>query len=70
MRLDSITDDIDFSNDNGATWIYYQDSNFSNIDVDGFDSTLTNIRINPKGQFAGASGGNPSFSLTFRVRLQ
>ena len=68
--LDSTTDDIDFSNDNGATWIYYQDSDFSNIDVDGFDATVTNIRVNPKGTFAGAAGSNPSFSLTFRVRLQ
>jgi hypothetical protein len=38
--------------------------------VDGFDSTVTNIRINPKGQFAAAAGGNPSFSVIFRVRLQ
>ena len=68
--LDSTTDDIDFSNDNGATWIYYQDSDFSNIDVDGFDTTVTNIRVNPKGTFAGAAGSNPSFSITFRVRLQ
>ena len=68
--LDSTTDDIDFSNDNGATWIYYQDSDFSNIDVDGFDATVTNIRVNPKGTFAGAAGSNPSFSIIFRVRLQ
>jgi uncharacterized repeat protein (TIGR01451 family) len=68
--LDSTTDDIEFSDDNGATWVYYHDSDFSNIDADGFDSTLTNIRVNPKGQFAGAAGTNPSFSLIFRVRLQ
>jgi uncharacterized repeat protein (TIGR01451 family) len=69
--LDSNADDIEFSDDNGATWDYYEDSDFSNIDVDGFDATVTNIRVNPKGTFAGASGGNnPSFNITFRVRLQ
>jgi uncharacterized repeat protein (TIGR01451 family) len=68
--LDSATDDIDFSDNNGVTWTYYQDSDFSNIDANGFDSTVTNIRVNPKGSFAGAAGGNPSISLTFRVRVQ
>jgi uncharacterized repeat protein (TIGR01451 family) len=68
--LDSAADDVDFSNDNGATWVYYQDSDFSNIDADGFDATVTNIRVNPKGTFAGAAGSNPSISLTFRVRVQ
>jgi uncharacterized repeat protein (TIGR01451 family) len=68
--LDSATDDIDFSDNNGVSWTYYQDSDFSNIDADGFDGTVTNIRVNLKGTFAGAAGGNPSISLTFRVRVQ
>jgi uncharacterized repeat protein (TIGR01451 family) len=68
--LDSATDDVDFSDDNGVTWTYYHDSNFSNIDADSFDSTVTNIRVNPKGQLAASAGGDPGFAVTFRVRLQ
>jgi len=68
--LDSATDDVDFSNDNGVTWTYYHDSNFSNIDADSFDSTVTNIRVNPKGQLAASAGSDPGFAVTFRVRLQ
>lgn len=68
--LDSATDDVDFSDDNGVTWTYYHDNNLSDIDVDGFDTTITNIRINPKGPFAASAGSDPSFGVTFRVRLQ
>ncbi|NOR43920.1 MAG: DUF11 domain-containing protein [Gammaproteobacteria bacterium] len=68
--LDSATDDVDFSDDNGVTWTYYHDSNFSNIDADSFDSTVTDIRVNPKGQLAASAGGDPGFAVTFRVRLQ
>ena len=71
ISLDSAVDDVDFSVDNGATWTYYHDNDLSNIDADDFDSTVTDIRINPKGQFAAAaSGNNPSVNLIFRVRLQ
>ena len=68
--LDSTTDDVDFSDDNGVTWTYYHDNNLSNIDVDEFDATITNIRFNPKGQFAASAGSDPGFGVTFRVRLQ
>lgn len=70
ISLDSAIDDIDFSDNNGVTWTYYQDSDFSSIDADGFDATITNIRVNPKGTFTGAAGSNPSISLIFRVRVQ
>jgi len=68
--LDSATDDVDFSDDDGVTWTYYHDSDFSAIDVDEFDSTVTNIRVNPKGQLAASAGSDPDFAVTFRVRLQ
>ena len=58
-------DDLEFSDDSGATWTYTPTP-----DVDGFDAAVTNIRVNPKGIFAAAGAGNPSFSLIFRVRLQ
>jgi uncharacterized repeat protein (TIGR01451 family) len=58
-------DDLEFSDDSGATWTYTPTA-----DADGFDAAVTNIRVNPKGVFAAAGAGNPSFSLTFRVRLQ
>lgn len=58
-------DDVDFSDDNGATWDYVPIP-----DADGFDSFVTNIRVNPKGQFPGSSGGNnPDFDIQFRVRI-
>ncbi len=59
--LASITDDLEFSNDNGATWIYTPVP-----DIDGYDAAVTNIRINPKGVM-NTSGA--SFTLRFRVRV-
>ena len=36
--------------------------------ADGCDPGVTNLRINPKGTYAGnATPPNPSFSLNFRV---
>lgn len=58
-------DDVDFSNDDGATWNYVPTP-----DADGFDPLVTNIRVNPKGALPGASGGNnPSFQVIFRTRI-
>jgi uncharacterized repeat protein (TIGR01451 family) len=40
-------------------------------DGDGYDSAVVSIMVNPKGQFAAASGGNnPSFTIRFRVRVK
>jgi fimbrial isopeptide formation D2 family protein len=54
--LASTTDDVDFSNDNGATWTYVPTAG-----ADGADSTVTHVRIRPKGAMAAGS----TFSLVF-----
>jgi hypothetical protein len=63
--LSDSTDDIGFSNDSGSTWTYVPTP-----DADGCDSNVTHIRINPKGTFAGANGGNPSFAIRFKVQIK
>ena len=61
--LNNLTDDVDFSNDNGTTWTY--------VPTPPYDPAVNRIRLNPKGTMAGASGGlNPFFELRFRVRLK
>jgi uncharacterized repeat protein (TIGR01451 family) len=60
--LGSASDDVEFSNDNGATWTYQPVP-----DVDGIDASVTHIRINPKGAFG---GNNAQFTLKFRVRVE
>ena len=61
--LSSLTDDIDFSNDNGATWTF--------VPTPPYDAAVNRIRLNPKGTMAAASGGlNPFFELRFRVRVK
>lgn len=60
--LGNTSDDVDFSNDNGATWAYVPIP-----DVGGCDPLVTNLRINPQGAFIGNAQPNPSFSLSFRV---
>ena len=63
--LGSATDDVDFSNDGGTGFGYTPVP-----DADGFDPAVTHLRINPKGQLpAATAGGNPSFSLNLRVRV-
>jgi len=64
--LGSGTDDIEFSNDGGTTWTY------TPVDSgDGTDPAVTDIRINPKGIFAGnTGGGDPSFQLLFKAVIQ
>ncbi|HEX8239637.1 MAG TPA: hypothetical protein VF574_07860 [Allosphingosinicella sp.] len=54
--LASQTDDIDFSNDGGATWTYVPTP-----DGQGADAAVNRIRIRPKGAMA----ANSSFSLLF-----
>lgn len=51
--------DIQFSNDNGATWGY------TPVSSGGYDPAVTNVRVNPKGRMAAAS----SFAVKFRVRV-
>ncbi len=64
--LGSSTDDIEFSNDSGASWIYTPVA-----DADGYDANVTNIRINPKGVMRASNGSDhPTFTLRFQVRVQ
>jgi uncharacterized repeat protein (TIGR01451 family) len=60
--LNSTTDDLEFSNDGGASWTYVPVA-----DAQGCDAAITHIRMRPKGVMPGNAGGNPSFQLQFRV---
>lgn len=60
--LSILVDDVDFSDDNGANWDYVPVP-----DANGVDSSVTDIRINPKGAFA---GNNAQFTLRFRVVVE
>ena len=62
--LNSTTDDLDFSSDNGATWTYVPTP-----DVNGYDAAVTDIRMRPKGLMPGQGVGSPNFQLRFRVRV-
>ena len=58
-------DDLEFSNNGGASWAYTPVAN-----ANGCDPTVTHIRVRPKGTMAAASGaGNPFFEVRFRVRV-
>ncbi len=64
--LDSTTDDVDFSSDGGTTYTYVPVP-----DGNGFDTNVTHMRINPKGTFKAASGGDiPTFEIKFKVRVE
>jgi len=64
--LGSSTDDIEFSNDNAGSWIYTPVP-----DADGYDTNVTNIRVNPKGVMRASNGtDHPTFTLRFQVRVQ
>lgn len=64
--LDDTDDDVEFSDDGGATWDYEPAAN-----PDGVDPAVTHIRINPKGMLANSSGGNdPSVQVSFKVVVQ
>lgn len=64
--LSSTTDDVSFSNDNGATYAYTPVP-----DAGGYDGAVTHIRVAPKGIFAGAGGsGSPSFTLSYRFKVE
>jgi uncharacterized repeat protein (TIGR01451 family)/fimbrial isopeptide formation D2 family protein len=65
--LASTTDDVEFSNNNGSTWTYTPVA-----DANGYDATVTNVRMRPKGRMTGwtGSGGYPSFTFTFKVKIR
>ena len=58
--LASTTDDLEFSNNGGATWTY-----IPTPDAGGVDIAVTHVRINPKGTMP----ANSSFSLLLRCRV-
>ena len=63
--LASLADDLEFSNDGGATWSYVPTP-----DVNGADPAVTHLRASPSGSFAAKTGPTgPSFTLRFRVRI-
>jgi hypothetical protein len=64
--LASTTDNISFSNDNGASFVYTPIP-----DIAGYDSAVTNIKVALNGAFKASNGApHPSFSISFRVRVQ
>lgn len=64
--LGSTTDDVAFSNNNGATYNYTPSP-----DASGVDTTVTHIRIIPSGAFQGSGGGgDPSATFAFKTILQ
>ena len=64
--LVSATDDVSFSNDNGASY------NYSPVaGANGADTNVTHIRITPGNEFQGESGGgNPSATFSFKTVVQ
>lgn len=64
--LASLTDDLEFSNDNGASWVY-----IPLPDINGYDANVTHVRVNPKGVMRASNGvDHPTFTLRFSVRLR
>lgn len=59
--LASAADNIDFSNDGGATWTYTPV-----VNAFGADSAVTNVRMKPQGTMAASS--TFTFRLRYRVR--
>ncbi len=58
-------DDVEFSNDGGATFSYTPAP-----DASGYDPSVTHVRILPKGTLPGETlAGTPSFSVDFQVRV-
>ena len=65
LSLNSLVDDLEFSNDNGTSWTYLP------TPVDGYDSTVTDIRVVPQGQFDGSDGVNhPSLEVWLKMRIE
>lgn len=59
--LANAADDLEFSNNGGASWSYVPTP-----DADGVDAAVTHVRIRPKGSMAAGS----SFTINLRGRIQ
>lgn len=59
--LASATDDIDFSNNNGASWTYTPVA-----DGNGADAAVTNVRLRPQGTMAASAAA--TFRLRYRIK--
>jgi len=65
-NLSSLSDDVAFSDNSGASFDYIPQP-----DGEGVDTRVTHIRVFTTGIFKAASNqGNPSFQVKFRVQLQ
>jgi hypothetical protein len=67
ITLDSDSDSIEFSNNNGVDFQYDPIP-----DTDGIDKNITHFRVNPTGSFQAPLAGQSTnqFSIKFRVQLQ
>ena len=66
VSLADLSDDIEFSNDDAATFTYAPTPG-----ANGTDPAVTHIRINTTGSMTGNSGsGDPSFQLLFKAVIQ
>lgn len=59
--LSDTSDGLEFSNDNGASWLYVPMA-----DSEGYDSRVTNIRVKP----TGTQAINSYFTIRFRVKVK
>ena len=59
--LSSTTDDLEFSNNGGASWTYGPTA-----DANGVDATVTHVRVRPKGSMAPGS----SFTIDLRALVK
>lgn len=63
--LASLTDDLEFSNNNASTFTYVPSP-----DAQGFDSNVTHIRVKTQGSIRPKTGAaTPGFTLSFNVRV-
>jgi len=64
--LSDPADDVDFSDDGGATFAYVPSPG-----ADGVDPSVTHLRVHPEGELAASDGtGHPTFLVSFRVRVE
>ena len=61
ISLPSAADNIDFSNNGGATWTYAPIA-----DANGVDTAVTNLRLRPQGAMAASSTFN--FRVRYRIK--
>ena len=63
--LSEAGDDLEFSDDGGATFAYGPTP-----DASGFDESVTHFRVRPSGAMNAGGGGNPNFQVRFRVGIR